>query len=96
MPTDRYTKFILTIIAIGLFLVAGGGIFSPGVAVHAQTSGCGEEPNHPCYVAGWGPGGTVPIANTGRTPLKVILLGNAAPNPIPVIVVNPPRPLGGR
>ena len=81
MPSDRYTKLMLTVIAIGVLIVAFRPYFFPG-AVQAQMNACGEESSHPCYVAGWGPSGTVPIANTGDMPLKVL-------------VVNPPSPLGG-
>jgi hypothetical protein len=92
MPTDRYTKFILTIIALALTVIALRPLFSPGPAGAADMNGCGLDVHHPCYVAGWGPEGTVPIANAGHLPLKV-LVGNPAANPMPVIVVNPPTPL---
>jgi len=88
MPTDRYMKFILTVIAISLAVIALRPILSPAVA-GADMTGCGHDSAHPCYVAGWGPEGTVPIANSGRFPLKVVV-GNPAPKPVPVIVVNPP------
>jgi hypothetical protein len=90
MPVDRYTKIILTVIAISLAVIALRPIFSATVA-GADITGCGHDSAHPCYVAGWGPEGTLPVANSGRFPLKV-MIGNPAPNPVPVIVVNPPTP----
>jgi hypothetical protein len=90
MPTDRYTKFILTVIAISLAVIALRLILAP-TAAGAELTGCGLDSAHPCYVAGWGPEGTLPVANSGRFPLKVIV-GNPAPNPVPVVVVNPPTP----
>jgi hypothetical protein len=65
MPTDQYTKFILTIIAISLTVIALRPFLSPSPA-GAQMNGCGLDPQSPCYIAGWGPQGTVPIANIGR------------------------------
>jgi hypothetical protein len=91
MPTDRYTKFILTIIAIGLTAIALRPLFSPSPA-GAQMSGCGLDPQSPCYIAGWGPQGTVPIANIGRFPLKVVVK-NPASHPVRVIVVNSSMPM---
>jgi hypothetical protein len=90
MRIDRYTRFILTIIAISLTVIALHPFLSPGVA-DAQLNGYGVDPHHPCYIAGWGPDGTVPIANSGRFPVK-ILVGNPSANPMPVMVVNPPMP----
>jgi hypothetical protein len=90
MHTDRYTKFILTIIAFSLMVVALRPFFSLSVA-GAQMNACGLDAHHPCYIAGWGPEGTVPIANSRHFPLKV-LVGNQAGNAMPVIVVNPPTP----
>lgn len=94
MPTDRYNRFILTIIAISLSVIALRPWLSPDMA-GAQLSGCGTGPHHPCYIAGWGPDGTVPIANSGHFPLKV-LVGNPAANPMPVMVINPPTPFRQR
>jgi hypothetical protein len=94
MPTDRYTKFILTLIAISLTVIALRPYFAPTPAA-ADMNGCGHDARNPCYIAGWGPGGTVPIANSGHLPLKV-LLGNPVSNPVPVIVVNPPTPFPHR
>lgn len=90
MPADRYTRFTLTIISLSLSIIALRPLLSPDTA-GAQVNGCGADPHHPCYIAGWGPDGTVPIANSGRFPLKV-LVGNASGNPMPVMVVNPPMP----
>jgi hypothetical protein len=87
---DRYTKIILTVIALSLTVVALRPLFSPSLA-SAQANGCGFNASHPCYVARWGPDRTVPIANSGHFPLKV-LVGNPTANPMPVIVVNPPMP----
>ncbi len=92
MSIDRYTKLILTIIAISLSVIALRPFFAPNPAGAADLSGCGHDPRNPCYVAGWGPEGTLPIANSGRFPLKVIV-GNPGPNPVPVIVVNPATPM---
>lgn len=94
MPIDRYTKFILTLIAVSLLVLALRPIFGP-TAAGADMNGCGHDPRNPCYVAGWGPQGTIPIANSGHFPLK-ILIGNPLGNPVPVIVVNPPTPLSHR
>jgi hypothetical protein len=91
MPTDRYTKFVLTIIAISLTVIALRPFLSPSSA-GAQMNGCGLDPQSPCYIAGWGPQGTVPIANIGRFPFKVVVK-NPAAHPMPVIVVNPPMPM---
>ena len=92
MPTDRYTKLILTIIAISLTVIALRPLFSPSPAGAQVSSGCGTDPQTPCYVAGWGPDGTIPIANMGRFPLKVVVK-NPASHPVRVIVVNPPMPM---
>jgi hypothetical protein len=91
MPTDRYTKFILTIIAISLTVIALRPLFSPSPA-GAQMNGCGLDAQSPCYIAGWGPQGTVPIANIGRYPLKVVVK-NPPSHPAPVLVVNSPMPM---
>jgi hypothetical protein len=47
MPTDSYTKFILTIIAISLTVIALRPLFAPTLAV-AETNGCGLDARHPC------------------------------------------------
>ena len=91
MPTDRYTKFVLTIIAISLTVISLRPLLSPSPA-GAQTKGCGLDPQSPCYIAGWGPQGTVPISNIGRFPLKVVVK-NPAAHPLPVVVVNSPMPM---
>src|SRR5215469_9030649 len=82
MRLDRFTKFILTIIAISLTAIALRPIFSPSLA-GAHMNSCGLDPHHPCYIAGWGPDGTVPIANSRQFPLKV-LVRNPTENPMPV------------
>ena len=60
MPTDRYTKVMLTIIAISLTAIALSPLFSLSPA-GPQMTGCELDPQSPCYIAGWGPQGTVPI-----------------------------------
>jgi hypothetical protein len=93
MIIDRYTKIILTIIAISLVVIALRPLFFTGLAGAAETNGCGSDPQHPCYIAGWGPGGTVPVANSRHLPLKV-LVSIPAGSPLPVVVANPPIPFG--
>jgi hypothetical protein len=94
MHLDGYTKFILTVIAISLTVIATRPMFGP-VAAAADMGGCGYDVRHACYVIGWGPEGTIPIANAGHLPLKV-LVGNPGAYPLPVVVVNPPTPLNHR
>ena len=91
MATDRYTRIILTVIAFSLSVIALRPFIAPGAA-GAQISACGLDEHHPCYIAGWGPEGTVPIVNAGHFPLEV-LVTNPSANPMPVSVVNPPMPL---
>jgi hypothetical protein len=91
MSVDRYTKFVLTIIAISLALIALRPLLSPTPAA-AGMNGCGHDQQHPCYIAGWGPEGTIPIANSGHYPLKV-LIGNPGARPVPVVIVNGPIPM---
>ena len=91
MATDRYTRIILTVIAFSLSVIALRSLFSPAAA-GAQIGACGLDEHHPCYIAGWGPEGTVPIANMGHFPLKVWVT-NPSGNPMPVFAVNPPMPL---
>jgi hypothetical protein len=90
MSTDRYTKFILTVIAIVLSVIALRPLFAPTVAGAQGFEGCGQDATHPCYVAGWGPEGTIPVANSGRFPLKVLVANPA----VPVMVANGPIPMG--
>lgn len=78
MPSDRYMRIILTVIAFSLSVIALRPSFSPAVA-GAQNSACGLDMHHPCYIAGWGPEGTVPIANTGHLPLKVVVVNLPMP-----------------
>ena len=47
MPTDRYTKMVLTIIAIALSLIAVRVTFSE--TAKAEFDGCGRSPVSPCY-----------------------------------------------
>jgi len=84
---DRYTKVVLTLIALALMVIACRSVFISTSAT-AQNIGetCGFDPQHPCYIAGWGPGGTVPIANSEDLPIKV-LVTNGAPRSIPVFVL---------
>jgi len=74
----------------GLTVIALRPLFAPSLA-SAQMNGCGLDVQHPCYVAGWGPQGTVPVANSGQFPLKV-LVRNPEESPMPVVVVNRPMP----
>ena len=90
MSNDRYLKLILTVIAIVLSVIAFRPFFAPTTAGAAGFEGCGQDSAHPCYVAGWGPEGTVPVANSGRFPLKVLIANPA----VPVLVANGPVPLG--
>ena len=91
-PIDRYTKFILTLIAAALIVIAARSFFvyTPAGAADLGQD-CGYDSEHPCYVAGWGPGGTIPVANSGDLPLKV-LVANVPQSSIPVIIANPPVP----
>jgi len=84
---DRFTKFLLTLIAVALLVIAFRSV-SVGVFARAENLGqtCRLDPEHPCYVAGWGPSGTVPIANSQDLPIKV-LVTNAPVRPVPVAVV---------
>ena len=81
---DRYTKFILTIIAVALVVIAARS-FSIDTPARAADLGqtCGSDPQHPCFVEGWGPGGTIPVANSHDLPLKVLVTN---PNAIPVAI----------
>jgi hypothetical protein len=87
MSADRYTRIMLTIIAMSLTIIALRPFFSP-VLAGTQPNGCGLDAHHPSYVSGWGAEGTNPIANSVHSPLKV-LVANPAANAVPVILVNP-------
>lgn len=46
---DRYTKFVLTIIAMGIVALVTQNTITP---VHAQLGGgCGDSKTKPCYIA---------------------------------------------
>jgi hypothetical protein len=90
MSNDRYVKLILTVIAISLTVIALRPCFAPTVAGAAGFEGCGQDAVHPCYVAGWGPEGTIPVANSGRFPLKVLVANPA----VSVVVANGPLLMG--
>src|SRR5271170_3905694 len=91
-PIDRYTKFILTLIALALTVIASRSFAVSAPAGAADLGqGCGYDSQHPCYVAGWGPGGTIPVANSHDLPLKV-LVTNVPQHSIPVIIANTPVP----
>jgi hypothetical protein len=90
---DRYTKFILTIIALALVVIASRLLVVSAPAGAADLGqGCGSDSRHPCYVAGWGPAGTIPVANSHDLPLKV-LVTNPPAHAVPVIASNSAIPL---
>jgi hypothetical protein len=92
-PIDRYTKFVLTLIALALIVIAARSFSVPAPARAADPGQeCGSDPQHPCYIAGLGPSGTVAVVNGQGLPFKV-LVANAPANAVPVIVSNPPVPL---
>lgn len=96
MPADRYTKLVLTLIAAALILIAARPFMTPLSARAADSEpACGADAQHPCFIVGLGPDGTVPIANSHAYPLKV-LIANTVHNSIPVLVSNPPMPLAPR
>jgi hypothetical protein len=96
MPADRYTRFILTLIAAALILIAARPFVTPRRARAANSEpACGSDAQHPCFIVGLGPEGTVPIANSHAYPLKV-LIANSAHQSVPVVVTNPPVPLAPR
>ncbi len=96
MPADRYTRFVLTLIAAALILIAARPFITPRSARAADSEpACGSDAQHPCFVVGLGPDGTVPIANSHAYPLKV-LIANTVHSSIPVIVSNTPVPLAPR
>ncbi|HZO81879.1 MAG TPA: hypothetical protein VFB33_09295 [Candidatus Binataceae bacterium] len=96
MPTDRYTRFVLTLIAAALIVIAARPLVTaPSVQAANAEPACGADAQHPCFIVGLGPEGTVPIANSHSYPLKV-LIANSVHNSIPVVVSNPPLPLAPR
>ncbi len=96
MPADRYARFVLTLIAAALILIAARPFVTPPSARAANAEpACGADAQHPCFIVGLGPDGTVPIANSHAYPLKV-LIANSIHHSVPVIVSNPPVPLAPR
>jgi hypothetical protein len=91
-PTDRYTKIMLTIIALALIVIASRSFAVPAAGAGDLGQGCGYDSRHPCYVAGWGPNGTIPVANSHDLPLKV-LVTNPPVHAVPVVVSNAAIPL---
>jgi|HubBroStandDraft_6_1064221.scaffolds.fasta_scaffold1051840_1 hypothetical protein len=79
MQIDRYTKFILTLIAVALIVIAARPSYGPATANAQMGQGCGSNSQHPCFVEGWGPGGTIPVANSHDLPLKVLVTNPPAP-----------------
>ena len=63
---DRYTKAVLTIIAVALCTIAWGNI-KPSTQVYAQMAGCGD-PQTPCSVVlvGIPGGGPLPVFVTNK------------------------------
>ena len=85
MQTDRYTRLVLTLIAAALILIAARPLLGPSNARAANSEPtCGSDAQHPCFVVGLGPEGTVPIANSHAYPLKV-LIANTVQHSIPVV-----------
>jgi hypothetical protein len=96
MPTDRYTRFVLTLIAAALILIAARPLLVPSNARASNSEPtCGSDAQHPCFMVGLGPEGTVPIANSHAYPLKV-LIANTVQHSIPVVVSNAPVQLAPR
>ena len=55
MPSDFYTRAVLTVIAISLAVIAWK---LPLINVgHAQLGGCGGNPGSPCFIAATDVGG---------------------------------------
>ena len=94
MQIDRYTRLVLTLIAAALILVAARPLLGPSNARASNSEPtCGSDAQHPCFVVGLGPEGTVPIANSHAYPLKVLI---ANTHSIPVVLSGPPVPLAPR
>jgi hypothetical protein len=74
---------LIAIAARPLFVSAPAGAADIG-------QGCGSDPQHPCYVEGWGAGGTIPVANN-NLPLRVLVVNSPAQS-VPIIVNNSPVP----
>jgi len=71
---DRYTKAVLSVIAISLAVIAGQNVLKPAVA---QASGCGETPIIPCWVQSSKPFVVIPATPDGNFP--VIGVAGGAP-----------------
>jgi hypothetical protein len=74
-PIDLYAKFILTLIALALIVVASRPFAVSAPAGAADVGqGCVSDSRHPCYVAGWGLCGTIPVANSHDLPRRFRLV----------------------
>ena len=66
MPTDLYTKAVLTLIAGALVVIAWQGTVRPA---NAQLGlGCGSSQSLPCYVAPSSMLGSLPVSVTNWPP----------------------------
>lgn len=50
MPLDRYSKAVLTVIAISLSVIAWRGFVAPTPARAFGGEGCGASRRDPCYI----------------------------------------------
>ncbi len=91
-PIDRYTKFVLTLIALALIVIATRLYFAPASAgAEEMGRGCGYDTQHPCFVEGWGPSGTMPVVNSVDTAALRVLVVNPPAAAVPVFTRNPGR-----